>query len=113
MDRNRSNQVIFGAALAVYGSTILGGETNLPILTKKPQSPSHNRSDSPVNCKAGLRIACFLVMALVSACLAQAAEDDEVVIGPISNNPQNEIQQQFGVVDFDQYVFNSLGGEKQ
>jgi hypothetical protein len=52
------------------------------------------------------KLAPLLVVLLVSASFA--AEDDEVVVGPITPNPQEQLQQ-FGMPNFDQMLFQNDG----
>jgi hypothetical protein len=54
----------------------------------------------------------FLAVLLFVAAQCLAAEDDEVVVGPLTVNSQEQMMQRFGIADFDQMVFQNVGNPK-
>ena len=56
----------------------------------------------------GQQASWLLMSLLLAATVANAAEDDEVVVGPIVNNPQLQ-DVEFGQVNFDEQLFESEG----
>ena len=49
---------------------------------------------------------------LLTATVAVASEDDEIVVGPIATNPENQLQH-LGFPNFDQILFQDGGNAKQ